>query len=120
MYVDQFEVRLARVRHRFATTLESKISDAVVSADHMTDGDRHALECVSKSYRELHSICGIGPTVGFIGTGDAARDAKAALTEAYLEKRGPTEGEILSLKRALARLRQVAASELRLMYQRGG
>jgi hypothetical protein len=120
MHVDQFEVRLARVRHRFATTLESKISDAIVSADQMTDGDRPALERVSKSYRELHSIYGIGPTVGFVGTGDAARDAKAALIKAYLEKRGPTEGEILSLKRALARLRQVAASELRLMYQRGG
>jgi hypothetical protein len=120
MHVDQFEVRLARVRHRFATALESKISDAVVSADHMTHDDHAALECVSKSYRELHNICGIGPTVGFTATGDAASTAKAALIRAYLEKRGPTESEILSLKRALGKLRQVAASELRSMYQRGG
>ena len=33
VYNDQFEVRLARVRHRFATTLESKVKDAVVSAE---------------------------------------------------------------------------------------
>jgi hypothetical protein len=32
MYNDESETRLARVRHRFATTLESKIKDAVVLA----------------------------------------------------------------------------------------
>jgi hypothetical protein len=120
MHVDQFEARLARVRHRFATTLESKISETVVSAEHMGDGDHRALECVSRSYHELHNFCGIGPTVGFVGTGDAANVAKNALIQAYLEKRVPTEGEILRLKRALAKLRQVATSELRSMYQRGG
>ena len=73
MHVDQFEVRLARVRHRFATALESKISDAVVSADHMTHDGHSALEYVSKSYRELHNICGIGPTVGFTATGVSGR-----------------------------------------------
>jgi chemotaxis protein histidine kinase CheA len=120
MSADQFEARLARVRHRFATTLESKISNAVVSADQMTNGESQVLECVSESYRHLHSICGIGPTVGFNATGEAAHAAKAALVQAYLEKRGPTEGEVSNLKRGLAKLRLAAASELRLMYQRGG
>ena len=120
MPTDRFEARLARVRHRFATTLESKISNAVVSADKMTHGDGGALECVSESYRHLHSISGIGPTVGFTATGEAAHTAKAALIQAYLEKRGPTEGEVNSLKRGLAKLRLTAASELRSMYQRGG
>jgi HPt (histidine-containing phosphotransfer) domain-containing protein len=117
---DEFEARLARVRHRFATTLESKISNAVVSADRMTRGDNRAFECVSDSYRHLHSISGIGPTVGFTATGEAAHAAKAALIQAYLEKRRPTEGEVNSLKKGLAKLRLTAASELRLMYQRGG
>jgi hypothetical protein len=120
MHVDQFEMRLARVRHRFATTLESKISDMVVSAEHMSDGDRRALESVLRSHQELHSLCGIGPTVGFVATGDAASTAKNALIQAYLEKRAPTEGEVLRLKKALAKLREVAAAELRSMYQRGG
>jgi hypothetical protein len=39
--------------------------------------------------------------------------------QAYLEKRGLTGTEVQSLKRALVRLREVAASELRSMYQRG-
>jgi hypothetical protein len=120
MPADQFEARLARVRHRFATTLESKISNAAVSADKMTDGNGRVIDCVSESYRHLHNICGIGPTVGFIATGEAAHAAKAALVQAYLEKRGPTEGEVNNLKRGLAKLRLAAASELRLMYQRGG
>lgn len=120
MHVDQFEVRLARVRHRFATTLESKISDMVVAAEHMKDGDHRAVEAVSKSYRELHGLCGIGPTVGFVATGEAASAAKNALVQAQLEQRAPTEGELVRLKRSLAKLREVAAAELRSMYQRGG
>ncbi len=120
MHTDQFEIRLAWVRHRFATSLESTISDAGGAADQRTDGNLRILEHVSQSYRQLHNICGIGPTVGFLATGDAARDAKAALIQAYLEQRKPTQNEVISLKKALAKLRQVAASELRVMYQRGG
>jgi hypothetical protein len=120
MYADQFETRLARVRHRFATTLESKITDAVVSADRMSRGDGGVIKHVSESYRYLHSICGIGPTVGFIATGEAARTAEAALMQAHREQRGLTEREVISLKKALEHLRVAAASELRMMYQRGG
>ncbi len=75
---------------------------------------------VTESYRHLHSISGIGATVGFTATGEAAHLAEAALLPAYHQKRGLTEAEIASLKKALARLRDAASSELRLMYQRGG
>lgn len=120
MYADEFEARVARVRHRFATTLESKIQSTMISADHMARDDGRAIEHVSESYRRLHGICGVGATVGFTATGDAARAAEAALMPAYQQKRGPTQTEVLSLKNALEELRNVAASELRSMYQRGG
>jgi hypothetical protein len=120
MYNDEFETRLARVRHRFATTLESKIKDAVVSAGRMSHGYGGATKHISDSYRDLHGICGIGPTVGFTATGEAARTAEGALMQAHHEKRGLNEREVISLKRALESLRVAAASELRLMYQRGG
>ena len=59
MHTDQFEVRLAIVRHRFATTLESKIEAAIVSADHMSRGGKEGfVKHVSESYRRLHGICG--------------------------------------------------------------
>ncbi len=119
MYADEFEVRVARVRHRFATTLENKIETTMVSAEHMSRDDSCVIEQVAESYRRLHSIGGVGATVGFAATGDAARAAEAALLPAYREQRGLTEGEVLSLKRALEQLRKVAATELRWMYQRG-
>jgi HPt (histidine-containing phosphotransfer) domain-containing protein len=120
MYPDQFEIRVAKVRHRFATTLESKIESAMVSADRMSHGDRGVIKYVADSYRHLHSIYGLGATVGFAATGEAAHAAEVALIQAYHEKRPLTEDEAGRLKKALARLRDVAASELRLMYQRGG
>jgi hypothetical protein len=120
MYADQFESRLAIVRHRFATTLESKITDVVISADRMSRSENGSIKDLSGSYRHLHHICGIGPTVGFSATGEAARTAEVTLMVAYREKRSLTERELLSLKRALEALRAAAATELRLMYQRGG
>jgi hypothetical protein len=119
MYADQFEVRIARVRHRFATSLESKIAAALVLADGMA-GDRNSdSKLVSECYRGLHSICGIGPTVGFAATGEAARAAEITLLQAMGEQRRPTEMEIANLKEALGQLRTIAASELRVMYQQG-
>jgi hypothetical protein len=118
MHADQFETRLAKVRHRFATTLESKITDAVVSADQMSRSGDGITKHVSESYR--HGICGIGPTVGFTATSEAAHAAEVALMPAHHESREPTQMEVLILKKALARLRVAATSELRLMYQRGG
>jgi chemotaxis protein histidine kinase CheA len=120
MHADMFEVRVAKVRHRFAATLTSKIDTTMISADRMSSDDDGVIGYVSDSYRHLHSIHGVGATVGFAATGEAAHTAEAALMQAYLEKRRLTEAEMRTLKKALARLRDVAASELRLMYQRGG
>jgi chemotaxis protein histidine kinase CheA len=119
MYTDRFEMCVTKVRHRFATTLESKIQTTMVSADRMSRGDGGVTEYVADAYRHLHGIYGIGAAVGFAATGEAAHAAEAALLEAYHEQRGLSETEVRSLKRALARLRIVAASELRSMYRRG-
>jgi hypothetical protein len=120
MYADRFETCLARVRHRFAASLESKIEDTVIWANRMSRGDDGVVQHISESYRCLHGICGIGPTVGFSATGEAAHAAEVALMQAYHESRGLTEREVLSLKKALHLLQVAAASDLRLMYQRGG
>jgi HPt (histidine-containing phosphotransfer) domain-containing protein len=120
MHMDQFEMRVARVRHRFAATLENKIEIATASADRLSRNDGSAMVYVSDSYRHLHSIYGVGATVGFAATGEAAHAAEAALLQAYQQKRALTEAEVLRLKKALAKLREVAASELRSMYRQGG
>jgi hypothetical protein len=120
MHNDEFETRLARVRHRFATTLESKIKGAVVSLDRMSHSQGGVIKHIADSYRNLHGICGIGPTVGFTATGEAARAAEGVLIQAHHEKRGLNEREVMGLKKALENLRVAATLELRLMYQRGG
>jgi hypothetical protein len=120
MHADRFEHRLAVVRHRFATALESKIQDAVVSANRMCSSSEDGIKHVSDSYRRLNSICGVGPAAGFAATSEAAHFAEVTLLPAHREGREPTEREVLSLKKALEHLRVVAASELRSMYQRGG
>jgi HPt (histidine-containing phosphotransfer) domain-containing protein len=120
MPADEFEMRVARVRHRFAATLESKIQTAIDSADRMSRDDSGEVKDVSDSYRHLHNIYGVGATVGFAATGDAAHVAEGALMQAYQQKRILTEDEVLRFRKALAHLQDVAASELRLMHQRGG
>ena len=120
MHVDQFELRLAKVRHRFAISLESKIRQAVISIDGMSGDDEKVLDQISHSFRDLHGICGIGPAVGFTATGAAAEAAERLLADALREKRGLSEEEALSLKGAIEQLQLAAESELRSMYQRGG
>jgi chemotaxis protein histidine kinase CheA len=119
MYADRFEMCVAKVRHRFATALESKIQSTIVSAGCMTRNEDCAISSITESYRRLHSIYGVGATVGFAATGAAAHDAENTLMGAYLEKRELTEDEFANLRDALARLQDVAASELRVMYERG-
>jgi hypothetical protein len=55
---------LPELRHPFATTLEGKIKDAVVSPIRMAHGHGEVITHISNSYRHLHAIYGIGPTVG--------------------------------------------------------
>lgn len=120
MHVDQFELRIAKVRHRFASTLEGKIKDAMSSAPLLGGQGADVVEQVAQSYRSLHGICGVGPTVGFTATGQLARIAESVLTQAYFERRPLNEKEVANLTKALEQLRNTAALELRSMYQRGG
>jgi hypothetical protein len=68
--------------------------------------------CVASAVSDPRSVS--------LATGEAARAAQVALIQAYRKSRGLTQTEVISLKKALERLRIAAASELRLMYQREG
>lgn len=119
MHVDQFEARLAQVRHRFAGSLQSKIDDAVGAFSTLSESSPDAPANVDQTYRRVHSICGVAPTVGFAATGKAARAAEVALLEPMRNKRGLTPGESEILKKALDELRKAAQQELQTMYGRG-
>ena len=118
MVARHFEQRLATVRHRFSSTLESKIEDVLIMVTHMTGNSRDAVEEVVEGYRRIHAICGIAPTVGFAQTGHAARAAEVVLMSAYLSKRALTSTEAAALNKTLGALKRAAQADMQVMYSR--
>jgi chemotaxis protein histidine kinase CheA len=118
MSVDAFADRLGRVRHRFVTTLESKIDDAYAAIAKTADATPAASAAVGETYRTLHGIVGIGPTVGFPATGRAAREAEDVLRAPYQQQRGLRADEVLQFKKHLHALREAANRELQFFYTR--
>jgi hypothetical protein len=119
MPLEPFDQRLAKVRNRFASTLEGKIKDNYDTLPRMATASADAIEPIAEAYRRLHAICAVGPTVGFHGTGKAARAAEAILLEAHLSRRALTGTEAASLKKALDAVWSAAQNELRFMQTRG-
>jgi hypothetical protein len=114
--IDPFQERLAKVRFRFASTLEGKIEDTYAVLAHLSGYDKGAVDAVEATYRRIHGICGIGPTVGFVQTGRVARDVEAILLEPVRTQRGLTEAEAASFRKKLHVLRETAKSELQSTY----
>jgi hypothetical protein len=115
MAVDLFAERLARVRERFVSALESKIEDTFAALPDLA-GETAAFEAVDATYRRIHGIVGIGQTVGFAATGRAARTVENILLRPHEAARGLTAEEVASFRNALQLLRQTAASELQSFY----
>lgn len=116
MSVPTFADRLARVRQRFVSTLDSKIDDAYSSIAGLADGTPSAPASIAATYRSIHGVVGVGPTVGFPSTGQAARAVEELLHEARQRQRGLTADEILHFKKCLHALRQAADRELEFFY----
>ena len=116
MAVDVFTERLAKVRSRFVATLEGKIEDTYRSLPDLSGQGHAQAQLVEETYRRIHSMVGIGPTVGFGATGRAAREVENVLLPASNAKRGLTEQEMLSFKKALHLLRETARQELQSAY----
>jgi HPt (histidine-containing phosphotransfer) domain-containing protein len=112
MLPDPFLERLAIVRQRFASTLEAKISETVDALPHLAANDNAAIEKLADTYQQIHKIVGIGPTVGFVATGQAARNAEEILITPFKSKRGLTSEEAARLQTAVDALQAAARSEL--------
>ncbi len=116
MAADPFMDRLARVRDRFATTLTGKIDETRAAIPQLSYAFPSAAAAVADAYRCVHGMVGVGPTVGFPATGNAARDVENVLRTAQQERRGLTDHEIALLTKKLQLLRAVADRELRPFY----
>jgi hypothetical protein len=118
--LDEFEARLAKVRHRFAGSLESKINDAIAAFADMAGEAQGAHVVVEENYRRMHDICGVAPTVGFAATGKSAREAEVVLLAPMRAERGLTTAESALFRKALDGLLKAAQMDLQSMYVRGG
>ena len=113
MIADPFAERLAKVRHRFVSTLQGKIESACEAVPQLSALQPEAAATVAEAYRCLHSIVGVGPTVGFPSTGRAAREAEDVLRPPHRDARGLTAEEVALLVERLQALREIATIELR-------
>jgi chemotaxis protein histidine kinase CheA len=116
MATNPYAERLARVRQRFVSALESKIEDTYAALPDLSGATPEVVEVVQETYRRMHGIVGIGPTVGFARTGRAARTVENILMLPHQTERGLTDEEIAAFKKALHALRETAASELQSFY----
>jgi chemotaxis protein histidine kinase CheA len=118
MPADAFADRLAKVRHRFVSTLESKIEDAYAALPKLPAMQSDSAAAAAQTYRCVHGIVGVGPTVGFPSTARAAREVEEVLRSPQHNNRGLTVDEILLFKKRLHALREVATRELQSFYAR--
>jgi len=107
-----FAERLARVRQRFISSLESKITDSYAALPALVGEGATVNDAVAETYRRIHGIGGIGPSVGFADTGRAARNAEVVLLIPFRERRGLNETELDAFRKALHGLRDAAQREL--------
>jgi chemotaxis protein histidine kinase CheA len=104
------------VRHRFISSLESKIEDTYADLPKLTGEGRDVIDALGETYRRIHGIVGVGPTVGFAATGKAARAVENVLLGPYRATRGLVATEVDAFRKALHALREAARQELQATY----
>jgi hypothetical protein len=112
MSTDQFAERIAAIRSRFAAKLASKIEETDAALPHLAGAGSDVIDAVATTYRRIHDLCGVGPTVGFVATGQAARSLDAILIGPFRAARGLTDDEVARLKAGLDDLRAAALIDI--------
>jgi chemotaxis protein histidine kinase CheA len=114
MSVDVFDDRLTKVRRRFASKLQGRIDGTDALIPKLGGDTAGAAAAVGEAYRCMHSIVGIGSTVGFPATGRAAHEVEDLLRAAQNEHRGLSDDEISKLRERLIALRAAVEREMQL------
>ncbi len=112
MSTDQFVQRIAAIRMRFASKLTTKIEETDAALPHLAGVGGDVVDAVAATYRRIHDLCGVGPTVGFVETGQAARNLDAILIGPFRAARGLTTDEVARLKEGLDALRSAALIDI--------
>jgi chemotaxis protein histidine kinase CheA len=115
MSVDAFDDRLTKVRRRFVSKLRDRIDGTEALIPKLGGDTAGAAAAVGEAYRCMHSIVGIGSTVGFPATGRAAHEVEDLLRAAQNERRGLSHDEISKLRERLIALRAAVEGEMQLV-----
>lgn len=107
---DSYVQRMTEIRQRFATQLESKIEQ--IECATLRDGSGASFDAVALAHRQAHGLCGVGPTLGFVGTGRVARSIEQFLLAVVKSGRELTDDEIPWLRDGVALLRITARAEI--------
>jgi hypothetical protein len=113
MAVDPFTPRLEKIRARFAANLNQKIETLDSSLPQLCGQCDGIVERLAAAHRSVHELCGMGPTVGFVATGRAARTVERILLQPLKAKRGLTDSELANVRQGLAELRAAAQADTR-------
>ena len=111
MTSDLFAERFAAVRQRFVAKLDARIDEIESTVPEL--GQAGSMETLARAHRRAHDLCGVGPTMGFVATGTAARSIEQLLLAALRASRTLTEDEIARLTDGIAVLRSAAHAETR-------
>jgi chemotaxis protein histidine kinase CheA len=107
---DLFVDRIAAVRRRFAAQIDSRIDG--IEAAMLQFGDDN-LDIMAQAHRDVHHLCGVGATLGFVGTGKVARSIEQILLAAVKAGRALTDDEVPCVRAGIALLRSTATFETR-------
>jgi chemotaxis protein histidine kinase CheA len=112
---DRFANRLAKVRERFMSSVEGKVTDTYVMFPKLLGGTA-AAGALAETYRRIHGICGVAETVGFVQTGRTAQKLDTILLVAHQARRGLTADEMTLAQKALHALRDATRLELQTAF----
>jgi hypothetical protein len=107
---DVFAERFAAVRQRFAAKLDSRIDEIEATVPRL--GREGALDALELAHRRVHDLCGVGPTMGFVATGTAARSIEQMLLAALKAQRLLNDDELARLRDGIVALRSAATTEV--------
>jgi HPt (histidine-containing phosphotransfer) domain-containing protein len=106
---DLFAERFAAVRARFAAKLDSRIDEIEATIPELAGGC--ASEPLARAHRRAHDLCGVGPTMGFVATGHAARAIEQVMLGALKANRPLSADELTKVSDGVAALRVAACAE---------
>jgi hypothetical protein len=98
------------VRLRFGAKLDARING--IESSLPRPGHVAGPDVLAVAHRHAHDLCGVGPTLGYIGTAKVARSIEQVLFAAVKADRTLSDDDVACLREGIPLLRSTAAAEM--------